>query len=181
MKIRGTLKDVKRDYMTDRWSITFEMIEGNINEVRQIQDKDLEIEAKQYRKHRSTNANGMLWACLNEIATALHADKWDLYLEALRKYGQFTLLNVEPEAVPKLREQWRECEEIGTTTAGGKEYAQVLCYFGSSTYNSREFSHLLSGVIDDMKQAGLPTPTTQEMKRALEALENEETQKRAAE
>ena len=183
MKMRGKLKGVTNDYMTGRWSVTFELTEGDINEVRQIQDKDLTIEAKQWRKHRSRNANAMLWACLGEIATALHTDKWDLYLNKLRECGQYTLIEMEPQALPKFREMYRECEDIGSRTVDGKEMRQVLCYYGSSTYNSQEFSILLESVIEDMKAAGLPTPTSQEMQRAIEELEAQEhakAQKQAA-
>lgn len=183
MKMRGKLKGVTNDYMTGRWSVTFELTEGDINEVRKIQDKDLAIEAKQWRKHRSLNANGMLWACLGELANVLHADKWDLYLQALRDCGQYTLIEMPAEALPKFRAIYRECEDIGSRTVDGKEMRQVLCYYGSSTYNSQEFSVLLERVIEDMKQAGIPTPTSQEMRRAieeLEAQENAKAQKQAA-
>ena len=181
MKIRGKLKDVNRDYMTGRWTISFEMYEGSINEVQQIRDKDLSVEAKQYRDHRSGKANRMLWACLGEIAAALHADKWDLYLQALRNYGQYTLIEMEPAAFTKFKQLYRECEDVGSRTVNGHEMRQVLCYYGSSTYNSQEFARLLDGVIEDMKQAGLPIPTSEEMRRALEELEHEEAQKQAAE
>jgi len=126
MKIRGTLKGITKDLLTDRWNITFEMTEGNPEELRQISNKDLTIEAKQYRKHRSINANAMLWACLGEIATALHADKWDLYLQKLRECGQYTLIEMPAEALPKFREIYRECEDIGAREVDGQEMRQVF-------------------------------------------------------
>ena len=44
----------------------------------------------------------------------------------------------------------------------------MLCYFGSSTYDTKEFSVLLDGVISEMREIGLQPPPTEEMKRALE-------------
>lgn len=174
MRIKGTLKGITKDFMTGRWNITFEMTEGNPQEVQQIQNKELAIEAKQWRDHRSGRANRMLWACLGEIAQALHADKWDLYLQKLRECGQYTLIEMPQEALPKFRAIYRECEDIGARIVDGQEMRQVLCYYGSHTYNSQEFSVLLDKVIEDMKAAGLPTPTSQEMRRAIEELEEQE-------
>ena len=62
----------------------------------------------------------------------------------------------------------RECEVIGKVTVNGQEAVQMLCSFGSSTYNTKEFSHLLDGVISEMKEMGLETPLSSDMKRALE-------------
>lgn len=48
----------------------------------------------------------------------------------------------------------------------------VLCYFGSSTYNSKEFGLLLNDIIEDMKAMGIPLPTSEEMQIALKEVEN---------
>ena len=174
MKARGTVKSIGQDWQTKKISVTFELSEINTTELAGIEGKDLDLEIKQHREHRSGQANRLLWACLGEAAAHLHTDKWTLYLNALRLYGQFTLIDMEPQAFEKFRTIYRECEDIGSHTVNGKEMRQVLCYYGSSTYNSEEFSRLLNGVIDDMKQAGLETPTSEEMRRALEELEKNE-------
>lgn len=173
MNIRGTIKGMARDFETGKCVLTVEMTEGDAAAVDQLRGKDLAIDLKTYREKRSKTANGLLWACLGEIAAALGGDKWDYYLQALRKYGQYTLVEVKEEAVDRFREIYRECEEIGRKG----DRVHLLCYFGSSTYNSKEFSVLLDGVIEDMKQAGLPTPTSEEMRRTLEALEREEQER----
>ena len=41
----------------------------------------------------------------------------------------------------------------------------MLCYFGSSTYDTKEFSVLLDGVISEMREMGIQTPTSEEMER----------------
>ena len=52
----------------------------------------------------------------------------------------------------------------------------MLCYFGSSTLDSKEFSVLLDGVISEMKEMGLETPTSKEMQRAIERWEKQRNQ-----
>ena len=47
----------------------------------------------------------------------------------------------------------------------------MLCYFGSSTLDSKEFSVLLDGVISEMKEMGLEIPMQSDLKRVIEEYE----------
>lgn len=173
MEFTGKMLNVSKDWKSDEWNITFSINEPSaMEEIEQIQNCDkLSIKATKYRKKRSLDANALLWACLGELAAALRADKWDIYLKMLKRYGKYTYICVKPNVVDAMKAQWRECEEIGEVDINGQKAVQLLCYFGSSTYDSREFSILLDGVISEMKDAGIPTPTTQEMQRSLEEWE----------
>jgi hypothetical protein len=86
----------------------------------------------------------------------------------LKRYGKYTYICVKPAVVEAVKAQWRECEEIGRVNINGQEAVQMLCYFGSSTYNTKEFSVLLDGVISEMKEMGIEAPTSEDMRRALE-------------
>ena len=143
--------------------------------VEEFKDQDLEVQFKRYRAHRSREANAMLWACLGEMATALRVDKWTLYLKMLKDYGKYTYILVKPEAVEAMKKQWRETEVIGEgELENGQKMVQLLCYFGSSTYDSKEFSVLLDGVVYEMKQLGLQPPPNEEMKATIERLKKHE-------
>ncbi len=135
------------------------------------QDRDKLFEVKEHKEKRSLNANGLLWKCLGEMAEALHTDKWQVYLKMLKRYGKYTYICVKPHVVEAVKKQWRECEEIGEIEINGQKAVQLLCYFGSSTYNTKEFSVLLDGVISEMKEMGLETPMSEDMQRALKQLE----------
>ena len=134
------------------------------------QDREQLFDVSPHKEKRSLNANGLLWMCLGEIASALRADKWDVYLQMLKRYGTYTHICVHPKAVEAVKKQWREVEEVGRGTVNGVESVQLLCYFGSSTMNSKEFSVLLDGVISEMKEMGLPTPD-RDLERVLKQLE----------
>jgi hypothetical protein len=75
--------------------------------------------------------------------------------------------------VDAMKLQWRECEVIGEIDINGTKAVQMLCYFGSSTLDTKEFSVLLDGVISEMKEIGLETPTSQDMKRVFEQWEKQ--------
>lgn len=173
MKFAGKVAGITRDFLTKKLLITFETSEDVTGQYDDIQGKILTIEAKKYRKRRSLDANAMLWACLGDIAAALNTDKWDVYLRMLRRYGKFTYIIVKPEAVESMKAQWRECEVIGDIKVNGQNAVQMLCYFGSSTYNTQEFSVLLEGVISEMKEMMLPAPTSGDMRRSLQLWEKQ--------
>lgn len=173
MEFTGKVQNVSKDWKTGKLNITFEANEDITTGIDEIINCDkLVIKAKKWRKRRSTDANALLWACIGDIAAALRADKWNIYILMLRRYGVYTYICVKPEAVEAVKAQWRECEVIGDIDVGsGEKAVQMLCYFGSSTYNTKEFSVLLDGVISDMKEMGLTPPPSEEMRRALEQWE----------
>lgn len=178
MEFTGQLKDVSMDWLTGKYNVTFTVNEKSaINGFNSIKDcEKLLIKATKFRNRRSLDANALLWHCLSEISSAMNppADKWNVYLLMLKRYGKFTHICVKPNMVDAIKAQWRECEVVGNIDINGKEAVQILCYFGSSTYNTKEFSVLLDGVISEMKEMGLETPTSHDMQRALEQWEKQQ-------
>ncbi len=140
--------------------ITFELAQKSINELR---DVDLRLTVKEWKESRSDRQNRLLWECIGRLAKALRADKWDIYLLMLKRYGQYEYIAVPSASVERFKKNWREVEEIGTDG----EQTELLCFYGSSTYDTEEFSILLDGVISEMKEAGIPTPAQEEIERWL--------------
>lgn len=177
MECTGTLEAISKDWSTDRYLMTFVINESlSYEEVKElfIEPKPkLDIVVKKWRKKRSLDANGMLWACLSDIAKAINppVDKWEVYLQMLKRYGKYTYICIKPHMVDAMKLQWRECEVVGNININGEEAIQMLCYFGSSTYDSKEFSVLLEGVVSEMDQMGLPKPPSKEMRRVIEEWE----------
>lgn len=177
METQGILNTVARDLPTGKYIISFK-IDRLPSDLEALSGCDaLDITAVRHRNHRSKNANALLWECLGRIASTLRMDKWSVYLQILKRYGEYTYVCVKPRAVEMLKRQWRECEEIGNININGQEAVQMLCYYGSSTYDTKQFSVLLDGVISEMKEMGLDTPTSDQMRQALEAWEKAHEQK----
>lgn len=171
MEIRASLKSIARDWASGRFNVTFEVTEGSIEDIQSYSDKDLLLALKPYKKHRSRDANALLWSCLTDISKEIKADKWDVYLAMLKRYGKSTYICVMPEAVDAIKASWRESEVVGERYINGNKTIEMLCYFGSSTYTTEEFSYLLDGVISEMKEMGIPAPASEEMRRSLEQWE----------
>ena len=131
-------------------------------------DKLLDVEIKVHRNRRSLNANAYLWVILGQIAEVQGTTKDEVYLLMLERYGQFTPVIVKPEAVERLKQEWRTVRGIVRGKIGKDEGVQLLCYYGSHTYDSREFSILLNGVIDEAKQIGIAVLSDSEKNLLIE-------------
>lgn len=175
MDLTGRLKGLLKDWGTGKWTISFEIDESPNDEMNNLAAFEfLDIKVDKHREIRSVNANKLMWACIGQIAAETRIDKWDIYKQMLRRYGKFVYLGIPREAVEDLKKAWRECEEIGVMDDGKVE---MLCYFGSSTYNSKDFSVLLDGIIDEMKEMGLALPRREEVDKAIEGLRKREERK----
>jgi hypothetical protein len=171
MEFTGVIKGISNDYITGELNITFSVNEKStiMPEYEKLKDcEKLRIEAKKYRNRRSLDANAYLWVMLQKLAEALHSGKWSIYLQMLKRYGQFTYIVVKPGAVEAVKKQWRECEEIGEIDVNGTKAVQMLCYYGSSTYDTKQMSVLIDGVVSECQELGIETLPPDELQRMKE-------------
>ena len=171
MEFTGQIKGISNDFVSGETLITFSVNENTtvLPEYEKLKNcKKLRIKAVQYREKRSLDANAYLWVLLQKLAEVLQTDKWSVYLQMLKRYGQFTYIVVKPGAVEAVKKQWRECEEIGEIDVNGTKAVQMLCYYGSSTYDTKDFSILLDGVISECKELGIETMSPAELQRIKE-------------
>ena len=167
MEFTGQVQNVSKDWQTGQFQITFSINEPSaINEINNIKDcQKLSIKAVKHRERRSLDANAYLWVLLQKMAEALHRDKWGLYLDKLGEYGVFTHIIVKPHMVEKVKEEWRTVKELGEVCVNGTTGIQLQCYFGSSTYNTKEMSVLIDGVVSEAKEMGIETLSPEELER----------------
>lgn len=165
MKAKGRITGIQMPFRSKRPVVSFE-VQAEPEALEKYMDIDLDISFSRHRNRRSIDANAFLWACLGEIARAINSDTWSIYLYMLERYGKFTHILVKPEAVEQVRQVWRETKIVGEKDG----MIQMLCFFGSSTYNTKEFSQLLDGIISEMKGMHLETPPDEEMKQLLEGM-----------
>lgn len=174
METKGTIENVTKDLFSSDILITLKLNGADLRKIQPLtSEKVLDVELSLHREKRSKNANNLLWECIGRIGKSIGADKMEIYLRLLKSYGKFTYICVKPEAVEAVKKQWRDTEIIGNVVINGQSAVQLLCYFGSSTYNTEEMSHLLEGTISEMKQMGIETPEEEDIRLAVERWENE--------
>lgn len=176
MKTRGRLTGVQVPFRSEKVLLTFEVDARPEDAEAFRQYEDLDIVFDKHREKRGNQANALLWACLGEIAAALRTDAWSVYLYMLERYGRYTTVLVKTEAVEGLQRVWRETRVVGERD----DMVEVLCYYGSSTYDSAEFSRLLDGVVGEMKELHLPPQPSREMQAALAEIVRREAKEREA-
>lgn len=169
MRFRGSFKGIQRDWQTNTPLITFSLTEGNIDEVNDLIDIDLCIEAKRYKKKRSLNANAYMWELIGKIAThsSIKSSPQEVYegfiqdmrLPMLDDDGGYIMVTVLAKVdMSKITGHW--CFYM--TSPDGRFISYYLLR-GSSTFDSKEMSQLIDLVVDEAKQLGIETLTPTEL------------------
>ncbi len=174
MVSKGRLLDIGRDFRTGRTRLTVE-VDTKPETAEKLLDKELTVKITQYRKKRSLDANNYLWLLLGEIQAVLQngSTKEELYMRALMTFGTFMYLPATEEEAEELRKVFRIVIDRGESplkTRSGKEVDvhTYQCYKGSSLYDTKEMSVLLSGVIRTAEELGIDTVTPEEKERMIQ-------------
>jgi len=153
LEFKGHLVGATRNLTTGKYNITFELDEGNIKDLDKISgNKELMVQAKVHRNKRSLDSNAYAWVLMQKIAEATGLDKWDVYLNCLQRYSRaFTHVIVKPNAIDRLKELYRVCIDLGEVTVNGKTGHQLQVYFGSSTFDTKEMSVFIDGIVSECR------------------------------
>ena len=126
-----------------------------------------EIEVK--RKKRSKNANSYFWELLQKLCEEMNIDVIQEYKNRVKELGIFKQWELDIENVPTFVHLWEDrgiawftekVEEIGNK-------AIINAYYGSSSYNSKQFSRLLDNLVQDCKEVGIQTLDDVEIERLI--------------
>lgn len=172
MKLTGKIVDVNVDFVTGTPKITLAVNEKNdlLQEYDDLKDLEmLSIEIKKYRARRSLDANAYCWVLIDKIAENQCVTKEEVYREAIRSIGgNSEIVCVKDSAVERLCEGWRR-NGIGwqTDTFQSKldGCTNVILYYGSSVYDTKQMSLLLENLIQDCKALGIQTETPEAIER----------------
>ena len=129
--------------------------------------KEIEVDIDLWRNKRSKDANSFLWVILAKMADVLGTSKDELYIEVLDRYGRCRHITCPIEAVDDLKSAYRYIRRLEDVVVNGKEVAHILCFIGSSNYDSKSFSILLNGVVEEAKALDIETATPEEINRLI--------------
>ncbi len=131
--------------------------------VNQLDDKEYILEVKEFRRKRSLNANGYFWELVGKLASQLNTDNDSIYLSLLERYGVFTHVIVKEKAVEQFKQEYRLIKDLGEVKVNGQSGIQLQCFFGSSTYDTKQMARLIDGVVSECKDLDIETMTPQEI------------------
>lgn len=128
---------------------------------------------KLYRPKRSRDANAYFWALCGKLAAVTRIPKNDLYREYIKEIGgNFEILPIRLDAVDTFIETWGKiglgyvCDRTGSSKLQG--YENIICYYGSSTYDTAQMSRLIDLVVYDCQSQGIETLPPQKIAAMME-------------
>ena len=167
MKFKSKLSNIVRNFNGD-YQVIFSAPRNVLEELANFKDQELQIDVDKFRNKRSLNANAYCWKLITEIADKTKTDKWSVYKNLLVRYSNsFEYLIVKPSAVKSLEKVFRVIKNVGEGQIKGCKAIQIQGYYGSSTFNTKEMSVFIDGVVGEAKELGIETETKEEIERLL--------------
>jgi hypothetical protein len=135
-----------------------------------VQKEETKFELKEYREKRGQQANKYYWSLINELANVLRMDKEDLHFKMLQSYGQHELISVLADI--DLSNFIKYYVEAGESVLNGKTFKHYKVFKPSSEMDSKEFSILLDGLVQECKQQGIETLEDKEIEEMIKNYES---------
>lgn len=142
-----------------------------------IPGKPYDVTVKEYRKKRSLDANSFCWELCTKLANKIpEHTKDDVYREAIRQVGIYKdFQNLSQDDAKTLCTAWGMIgtgwvtEQVDYMPDG--ENVVIRCYYGSSTYNTKQMSRLIDRLIQDCNALGIETRPQEEVESILKQWE----------
>lgn len=177
MQTTGIIEDISIDYKTRKSKISLLLDTKEIEVVEQLKNENkLNVELKKYRKKRSSDANAYCWILCDKIAKELSKDgtiltKEKIYQDGILQIGTFEPMIIEEKTFENFKRIW-ERQGLGflvQEVSKKDKYIKVHCYYGSSTYDSKEMSLLINLLVELAKSLNIETKTDAEINSLLES------------
>lgn len=139
----------------------------------------LNIELKKWYQKRSLDANAYCWVLCDKIAKELSKDgtilvKEQVYKDAILQIGTFEPFIAQEKTYENFKRIW-EKQGLGflvQEVSRKDKCVKVHCYYGSSTYDSKEMSLLIQLLVDLAESLNIETKTQAEIDSLLRSWDN---------
>ena len=176
MQLTGAVNDIGIDFETKKAKITLLVNEREcLNSIQKLKDDKLSIEIKKQRNRRSLDANSYCWLLCDRIAKELSNEtvvtKEDVYKDAILQIGRFEPVIVTEVAYDNFKRIW-ENQGLGflvQKVSHKDKCVRINCYYGSSTYDTKEMSLLINLLVDMAKYYEIETKTQAEINSLLDS------------
>lgn len=159
--MKGWITEFKIGVAHKKQWLTLELDDDFRTQFDELNEKELDISIKPYRKKRSLDQNAYAWVLIGKIADKLRTSKDEVYLEMLKRYGQGGVIKVQPQneqVILTAIKYYEPHEKLYTET---DKYYRI--WAGSSGYNSEEMTIFVDGIISEAKELGIQTLTPDEL------------------
>lgn len=177
MKFKATFNSFGRDYSTGRRTITFDVIDANLDEAEKLNGKTLWIDAREYEVSKSTEQNRYMWSLIDKIGH--HKDillhRSDVYELMLDKYGLVDGDDLGNITI-KLLKVINPSDYLGghwRLDKAGSKYNYFTKIRGTSEYSKKELNTFISHLVEECKELGIETLPPDELRRMQQLWETQ--------
>ena len=166
----GDISNIDIDIFKGKGKVTFLVDKNQLKELQELKNCKIDLVVKKHRNKRSLDANAYCWVLLQKLQEKLSLPKKAIYIELIKNIGDYELLPIKNEAVDKFINAWSKnglgwiCE---TTKSKLDGYTNVLAYYGSSTYDTKQMSRFIELIIQECKELNIETKTKNELDSLL--------------
>lgn len=125
--------------------------------------EEIIVEVKKRRKKRSLNANAYFWQLVNKVAIKLNCSDQEVYRRLVQDYGVSTTLMVRPEAQGAFTQAWSSGKDSSGWFVEDLGHGVIKAYAGTSTYDTKQMSRIIDGLVEECKELNIETMTPDEL------------------
>lgn len=159
-------------FLRDRETVLIGVPENYLPALEELFNNDVDVKIGKHREKRSLDANSYFWVLLDQLAEKIGESKAEIYKSYIRNIGGVSdTICLKEKAVEDFCKGWQknglgwQTEVVDSKLKGCKN---VIVYYGSSTFDSAQFSRLLDMLIQDCNAVGIPTATDKEINQMIE-------------
>lgn len=128
--------------------------------------KTYAAELVEERNRRSLDANAMAWLLIGKLSEVLGKPREEIYRHYIREVGVSDVVCIKSEAAETMQAAWCKHGLGWLTDAFPSKLpgcTNVILYYGSSCYDTKQMSRLIDLVVEDCKEQGIETATPAEL------------------
>lgn len=178
MELTGKITNISMNYLSKQYEVTLavneaEKLTTGYENLRDVELLDIKID--KHKKRRSLDANAYFHVLVGKLADKLNISKAKCKNIILGRYGQpMTLENGETAIIKTnipeeqmFENEYTHCFPIKSITEKGIDIVYYKMIRGSSTYDTREMSILIEGIVYECKEQLIETMTPEELEKML--------------
>lgn len=131
--------------------------------------KQYDVKITEHRNRRSLDANAYFWVLAGKLAAKLNISPNEIYRQYIPDIADnYTIVPVKEKLLKQWDHIWcaghigRMTEDMGPCR-NIPGYHNVMSFFGSSDYDTKQMSRLIDLIVQDCKAQGVETLTPREL------------------
>lgn len=164
----GKLKELA--YNRDGKQVLTIILDGDFREqFDELEPDQVTIDIRKWHRRRSMNANAYAWVLIDKLAERTGITKQEVYRIAIRDIGGVSdVVCIQTKALEAFRSGWEmkglgwQTEVLDSKLVG---CTNVVVYYGSSVYDTRQMSQLIDVLVNECKAQGIETLSPDELEK----------------